>query len=94
MKWALGMHARPSSVIVDFIKSVILDKAVIICDGEEHAMNGIMGLMVASVSEGKQFTLLLKGPDEKRAFDFLDAAFSSSSEDLLYVWKKTTQGSK
>jgi phosphotransferase system HPr (HPr) family protein len=94
MKWVLGMHARPSGMIADFIKSMVLDKAILLCDGEEHAMNGIMSLMVASISEGKQFTLMLKGPDEKKAFEFLDSVFSAASEDLLYEWKKTRQNSK
>jgi phosphotransferase system HPr (HPr) family protein len=90
MLWPHGMHARPSGTIVSFIGKLTLDKAYLIYDKNIFKMNGIMDLLLSSISEGKEFTLVLDGPDEHKAFKFLDEAFTSSNEEYLYEKKKVT----
>jgi len=84
MQWELGLHARPSGKIMEKITALNLDIAKLIYDGLEFRLKSIMELLTSSISPGDQFNLLLDGPDEQEAFDFLNKAFSSETEEALY----------
>lgn len=84
MKWELGLHARPSGKIMEKITAFNLDTAKLLYDGLEFRLKSIMELLVSSISPGDQFKLMLEGPDEQRAFEFLDKAFLSENEEALY----------
>lgn len=84
MKWELGLHARPSAKIIEKITDFNLDMAKLIYGGLEVRLKSIMELLTSSISPGDQFKLLLDGPDEQKAFEFLDKAFTSPEEEALY----------
>ena len=83
MKWPMGLHARPSSKLIERMRVFNLSEATISYDGGVANLMSIMSLLTASLSKGKTFELTLVGDDEKKAFDVLDSIFSSE-EEVLY----------
>jgi phosphotransferase system HPr (HPr) family protein len=81
MKWQYGLHARPTMAIREKVRTMDLREVLIVYKGMKEPLNGgVMNLMLLGIGPGQEFEIIVSGPDEKKAFDFLNEVFSSEEE--------------
>ena len=70
-----GLHARPAAQFVKIAGRFKSDIKVI-KDGLEVNGKSIMGIMMLAAEPGSEITLLIKGEDERQAFEALNELIS------------------
>lgn len=72
----IGLHARPSSALVNLLRNMQLDKALLSSDSETINALSIMDVMALGVTSGSIVTFKASGPDAGKALEavrnFLD----------------------
>jgi len=76
----LGLHARPSSLLV---KLAILFRSDIKIRKDDMEVNGksIMGVMMLAAECGSELTIIINGVDEIAAFEQIERLFLSKFEE-------------
>lgn len=81
MRWQYGLHARPVMAISEKIKAMDLQEGAIVYKGIRVPLNGgVMDLLLLGIGPGQEFEVIVKGSEEKKAYDFLNEVFSSEKE--------------
>jgi len=76
----LGLHARPSSLLVKTAIKFRSDLKIIKDDMEVNGKS-IMGVMMLAAECGSELTIVLDGVDEEEAFQHIEALFNSKFEE-------------
>jgi len=76
----LGLHARPSSLLVKTAIKFRSDLKIIKDDMEVNGKS-IMGVMMLAAECGSELTIVLDGIDEEEAFQHIEALFLSKFEE-------------
>jgi len=76
----LGIHARPAAMIAQDAGRFKSDVFIIKDDMEVNAKS-IMGIMMLAAEQGSLIRLIIKGEDEKDAFESLKFVFGKIAEE-------------
>lgn len=76
----LGLHARPSSLLVKTANSFRSDLRIIMDDIEVNGKS-IMGVMTLAAAQGSQLTLQADGVDEEYLLDEIVKLFVSNFDE-------------
>jgi len=76
----LGLHARPSSLLVKTAIKFRSDLKIIKDDMEVNGKS-IMGVMMLAAECGSELTIILDGVDEEEAFQQIESLFASKFEE-------------
>ena len=80
----LGLHARPSAYIVTKMQGLQLDQASLILGDQSADPRSILSLLTLFAKTGDEIEIKLSGPDEEKAFKFIEAVFSEKDNAVIY----------
>jgi phosphocarrier protein len=73
----MGLHARPSSLLVSLISRYPLTKVTILKDDLKVNGKSIIGVMTLVASYGHSLCFIVDGPDEDKVLASIDILFKS-----------------
>ena len=71
-----GLHARPAACFAKIVKKYA-SKVVVVNDGNEFEIKGIMSVLGAGIKYQSELELVCEGADEQEALNELKEAFAN-----------------
>jgi phosphocarrier protein len=73
----MGLHARPSSVLVNILSKYPSTKVTILKDNLKINGKSIMGIMTLAAGYGSSLCFIVDGPDEDEVLESINKLFES-----------------
>jgi phosphocarrier protein len=80
----LGLHARPSSYIVTKMQGLQLNCASLTLRNDSADPRSILSLLTLFAKQGDEIEIKLSGPDEEKAFKFIEGIFNEKDNTVIY----------